>query len=136
MTVPERRAHLSRNTPLILMSGAVAAFVGTSFPVLADGFNRTAPLLNAASSCAAYGPDYAAVEGGNSCVRIGGHVRVQLGSNTGLTPGSNWTAGQTLGHAAPATLRSDSDSPDTTPADSAATHLRIRGGLEYPDPFR
>ncbi|REF88054.1 porin-like protein [Methylovirgula ligni] len=29
--------------------------------------------------CAAYGPDFALVEGTHSCVRIGGHVRVQFG---------------------------------------------------------
>jgi hypothetical protein len=65
-------------------------------------------------------------------VRIGGHVRVQLGSNAGLTPGSNWTAGQ----AAPAALRSDANNPDPTPTGATATHLRIHGGLEYPGPFQ
>jgi hypothetical protein len=103
--------------------------------VLADGFNQAAPSLNTVSSCAAYGPDYAAVEGGNTCVRIGGHVRVQVGSAE-LSSGTDWTAGHALGQAAPATLRSDSNGPDPAPAGSTATHLRIRGGLEYPDPFR
>jgi len=34
----------------------------------------------ALDACAAYGPDFARVEGTHSCVRIGGHVRVQFGA--------------------------------------------------------
>ncbi len=34
----------------------------------------------ALGTCAAYGPDFALVEGTHSCVRIGGHVRVQFGA--------------------------------------------------------
>ena len=80
-----------------------------------------------ANRCAAYGPEFAAVEGSDACVRIGGHVRVQMGTNAGLRSNSGWTAGS----ASAATLRSDSSDPHT----GAATHLRVRGGLEYPNPF-
>ena len=77
--------------------------------------------LGGFSHCSSYGPDFAAVEGSNTCVKIGGRVRVQLGTNASLHP-DTWHAS----HAAPATLRSDS------PVTATANHLRIRGGLEGP----
>ncbi|MDR3461882.1 MAG: hypothetical protein P4L76_06165 [Beijerinckiaceae bacterium] len=132
MIISGRYALAARNTPILVISGVFAVLLGAGGPAAAGDFDGPAPSLREATSCAAYGPDYAAVEGGTNCVRIGGHVRVQLGSNAGLTPGSNWTTGQ----AAPATLRSDSNSPDPMPTGTAATHLRIHGGLEYPGPFQ
>ncbi|WP_158810729.1 porin [Beijerinckia sp. L45] len=87
----------------------------------------TTRFVSNANRCAAYGPEFAAVEGSDTCMRIGGHVRVQMGTNAGLRPSSGWGAGS----ASAATLRSDSADPRT----GAATHLRVRGGLEYPNPF-
>jgi hypothetical protein len=87
----------------------------------------TTRFVTNANRCAAFGPEFAAVEGSDTCMRIGGHVRVQLGTNAGLRPSSGWGAGS----ASAATLRSDSSDPRT----AAATHLRVRGGLEYPNPF-
>jgi hypothetical protein len=37
-----------------------------------------APSSFALGNCAAYGPDFTLVEGTHSCVKIGGHVRVQF----------------------------------------------------------
>lgn len=109
---------------LAILTGAALLCLGIAAPAVAGDFNAQA------ATCATYGPDYAAIEGGTDCVRIGGHVRVQLGNNAGLT-GSNWPAG----HAAPATLRSDAPSSDAS-LSGAPTHLRIHGGLEYPSPFQ
>jgi hypothetical protein len=98
-----------------------------SVAAASSDYERTQFVSNA-SRCSAYGPDFAAVEGSDRCMRIGGHVRVQLGTNAGLRPGSSWSTGS----ASSATLRSDSADPRT----GAPTHLRVRGGLEYPNPFR
>lgn len=38
--------------------------------------------------CAAYGPDFTSVEGTGACVKISGHVRVEIGSH-GLGHGDN-----------------------------------------------
>lgn len=101
----------------------LAAVDGTSY---AAEYGTTRFVSNA-NRCAAYGPEFAAVEGSDACMRIGGHVRVQLGTNAGLRPSSGWGGGS----ASAATLRSDSSDPRT----ASSTHLRVRGGLEYPNPF-
>lgn len=102
--------------------GALLVANAASVPGIAGEYGGT-HYSGTANRCALYGPDFAAVEGSDACMRIGGHVRVDLGTNAGLHPSSGWTAGS----ASSATLRSD--------AESSATHLRVRGGLEYPNPF-
>lgn len=82
-----------------------------------------------ATRCQAYGPDYTAVEGSDVCARIGGHVRVQLGTSAGLHPDSGWGAGR----ASSATLRSSGGGERTA---ATPSHLRVQGGLESPNPFR
>ncbi len=88
---------------------AVARFTGTS-----------------GNRCAAYGPDFAAVEGSNACVRIGGRVRVQIGGNTGLFGKPS----DPVGRASSAELRLDK------PLVAEPSHLRVHGALAYPNPFR
>jgi len=62
-----------RFSRLILATAATLCAVA---PASADTINR----------CARYGADYAAVSGSNSCVRIGGHVRVELGRPQTVAP--------------------------------------------------
>lgn len=54
-----------------LFIAAVAFSAMMSDAVAADTLNR----------CARLGADYAAVSGSNNCVRLGGHVRVELNRN-------------------------------------------------------
>ena len=84
--------------------------------------------VNNAARCSSYGSDYTAVEGSDVCARIGDHVRVQLGTNAGLRPDAGWVAGR----ASSAALRAEGGEPRT----GTPTHLRVQGGLEYPNPFR
>ena len=42
--------------------------------------------------CAAFGPEFTAVEGSNTCIFIGGHVRVGFGSR-GDSPDTGWATG-------------------------------------------
>ena len=56
----------------ILALGLPAAFA------LAAAFAAPAAKAEAANHCARYGADYVAVAGSNGCVKIGGHVRVDI----------------------------------------------------------
>jgi hypothetical protein len=46
----------------------------------------------AKAMCAAFGPEFTAVEGSNTCIFIGGHVRVGFGSR-GDSPDTGWATG-------------------------------------------
>ncbi len=62
------------------------------------------PTLAGGDPCAAYGPGFTSVEGGSTCIHIGGRLRVEAGS--GITP-SSANNGWAAGGARPATLHSD-----------------------------
>jgi len=65
----------------------------------------------ARDTCAAYGPDFVLVEGTHSCLRIGGHMRVQFSNpveNDHFTSGGLVTSNGLGASATSATLRSDS----------------------------
>jgi hypothetical protein len=72
--------------------------------------------------CAAYGPEFTSVEGTQTCVKIGGHVRVEFGSRNFAYPANpGWGQGGT----APATIRTEGavgSEPSELPA---AHHLRL-----------
>jgi len=111
------------------LMGAVVLVVATTRGGIAEDYVGSRGTAGVGTRCAALGPDYAAVEGGDTCVRIGGHVRVQFGaSNASLDPIGGWAAS----HASSATLHVEGT--DKTPS-GATSHLRVRGGLEYPNPF-
>jgi hypothetical protein len=47
----------------------------------------------AKAMCAAFGPEFTAVEGSDTCIFIGGHVRVGFGSRGGDSPDTGWATG-------------------------------------------
>ncbi len=75
--------------------------------------------------CASYGADFTAVEGSDTCVRIGGRVRVEFGTRgASSAPDNGWATG-----AAPAALR---DEPEQT-----RSRLRLPSSeSDFADPFR
>ncbi len=83
-------------------------------------FLAFAPPSFALGNCAVFGPDFTLVEGTHSCVRIGGHVRVQFS-----TPMQDYhfTNGRLGASATSATLRSDSFDADQGFA--APHHMRV-----------
>ncbi len=112
---------LLRQTSPLLGCLAVLAFCGS-----AGAGEYGSQFGSEAARCSAYGPEFAP-GGGEACAHIGSRVRVQLGTNAGLHSGSDWAAGK----ASSATLHSDG----TAPRAATPSHLRIQGGLEYPNPF-
>lgn len=71
---------------LALGSVAFAGSPGSSLLApKAVGTNRTAPRPRAVTTnpCASYGPNFVRVEGTDTCVKIGGAVRVEMGTSAG-----------------------------------------------------
>ena len=75
------------------------------------------PSSFALGTCAAYGPDFALVEGTHTCVRIGGHVRVQFSPSAEADP---FETGSLHANATSATLRSEGFDND-----SGLRHMRV-----------
>jgi len=71
--------------------------------------------------CAVYGPEFTSVEGTQTCVRIGGHVRVEFGAQA-LNRAANYGWGRT----APAAMRSEGPVGADPSGMPAAQHLRLR----------
>lgn len=82
--------------------------------------------------CAVYGPDFTSVEGTQTCVKIGGHVRVEFGqrlpnqlndrpaiNDQGQVNNQGWGT-------APAAMRSDEPAENQPTDFPGARHLRLR----------
>jgi hypothetical protein len=73
--------------------------------------------------CAAYGPEFTSVEGTQTCVKIGGHVRVEFDSRSlGQTTEPAWGQGGT----APAAMRTNGSVGGDALDFPTAQHLRVR----------
>jgi len=108
---------------LVPIAGAAVLCIGTVSSALAS------------DHCAAYGPGFTSVEGSDTCIRIGGRVRVEAG--TGITASSvnnGWASSGTR----PASLHSTSDNDlgnTVNGEDFGPSHLRLpQGALSYADP--
>lgn len=106
----------SASSLLILALGSLAFAADGGLP---EGSSRWLAL----DKCAAYGPDFTSVEGTQSCVKIGGHVRVEVGSlNYGRTIDQDWSQGGT----APAAMRTESPVGSDDSGYPISHHLRLR----------
>ncbi len=61
-------ADFRPHAPLAIAAAAALAATFSALPARAEASNN----------CARYGADYVAVAGSNGCVKIGGHVRVDI----------------------------------------------------------
>ncbi len=80
----------------------------------------------ARDTCAAYGPDFVLVEGTHSCMRIGGHVRVQFSTpveNDHFASGG-FVTGSGLGPR-PTSATLSSDSLDGAQGFAEPGHMRV-----------
>jgi hypothetical protein len=123
MNLPRFRYVVISAARLVPIAGAAALCIGT------------VPTALASDHCTAYGPGFTSVEGSDTCIRIGGRVRVEAG--TGMTASSannGWASGGTR----PASLHSSSGealSNTVNGADFGRSHLRLpQGALGYADP--
>lgn len=81
--------------------------------------------------CAAYGPGFVTVEGGDTCVRIDGHVRVGHGSSL-----DQESPNRTAPSAMPATMRNDRNPVQDETFDPAGrSRLRLPQSSGAMDPF-
>lgn len=79
---------------VLLLSSVSAALFGCGAVARANdlsGGGGASPRSKA--MCAAYGPGFTAIEGSDTCVFIGGHVRVGFGSRGGDSPDTGWATG-------------------------------------------
>jgi Porin subfamily len=84
---------LRRSSALVFL--AAGAFGGPCQAQTADS-----KIERAQNQCAAFGPGFVAVEGTQTCVRVGGHVRVEMGVERPMgfdrpsplaTPNASWS---------------------------------------------
>lgn len=83
------------------LSGAIACFISSASLVWTAAGAQANDLAGSASDrararCeAAYGPGFSPIDGGDSCVWVGGHVRLGFGSR-GDSPDTGWANGGTM----------------------------------------
>jgi hypothetical protein len=103
---------------------AFALIVGTSAFASAQG-SRGNVGEHKINPCSIYGSDFVQIEGTNTCARLGGHIRVELGVGNGMR---NGFARSDSDGTRPAALNSAPNAPDPGfdgPGDSRG-HLRVR----------
>jgi hypothetical protein len=77
--------------------------------------------------CAAYGPGFVGVEGTETCARIGGHIRVEIGALNSRTLRSVFNRTDTMDGPRPAALTSGQNPATNGEGDShMRTHLRVQ----------
>ena len=77
------------------------------------------------NQCAAHGPGFAPIQGTDSCIKIGGRVRVEYGFSRS-TGGYNWRVGPEFSGPGPDPSLSPPPSPARPAAPSEKSHLRVR----------
>ena len=77
----------------LLLSSVSAVLFGCGSAARANDLSGREASPRAKAMCAAYGPGFTAVEGSDTCVFIGGHVRVGFGSRGGDSPDTGWATG-------------------------------------------
>jgi hypothetical protein len=111
---------------IIVGSKAFLVFAGVSAGFYAsNGAARASDLSGQASAraeaqCAAYGPGFRAIEGGDACVFVGGHIRVGFGSRVGGSANNGWASGGAL------PVNASGDRAAAAPL--ATGHLRLPAG--------
>ncbi len=120
----------SRQTRMMIPTSRIVSAVGGA-AALSIVFGMTS--ASAGESCAAYGPGFTKVEGSETCIHIGGHVRVEAAWDHPPRPIMARFPATARG---PASLRSSSD--DTTNTIGGAglgrSHLRLpQGAIGYAD---
>jgi Porin subfamily len=120
-------------TSLLMAVGGNIARAGESRPV--PTLLPSARDWQALDKCAAYGPDFTSVAGSDTCVRIGGRVRVQFYYHKSTSEtGETWTTSRSI------TIHSEGTALPTNELIESIeqSHLRIRsiGAVNGAEPLR
>jgi hypothetical protein len=86
---------------MIVSSRAVLSLSGLIVGYCACGGAQAGDLSAQAAAraealCAAYGPGFRAMEGGDACVFVGGRLRVGFGSRGAEAPNNGWASGSAV----------------------------------------
>lgn len=114
-----RNATILGSKAMLLFSTIAAALSGFGPAHASDLQGEPSP--RAKAMCAASGPGFRAVPGSDTCIFIGGHVRVGFGSRGGDSPDTGWATGSAVRVNAPG---------ERTAGALAPGHLRLRDGDE------
>ncbi len=86
----------SGSKAILFFSSVAAGLFGLGAVAQANDLPAGEASPRAKAMCAAYGPGFTAVEGSDTCVFIGGHVRVGFGSRGGDSPDTGWATGSAV----------------------------------------
>lgn len=73
---------------------SVRALGTRAIPLFVVMVAANAAKAETSANCARYGADYVAVAGSNGCVRVGGHVRVNMAKKTPAPEALGYASGQ------------------------------------------
>jgi hypothetical protein len=114
-----RNATSFGSRTVLLLSSIAAGLTAYGAAARATDLRSGEPSARARAMCAAFGPGFAAVQGSDTCVFIGGHVRVGFGSHGSDSPDTGWATGSAV----------RVNAPDERGAGGIAPgHLRLRDG--------
>ena len=114
-----RNATTLGSKAVLLFSSIAAGLFGYGAAARANDLQGGEPSPRAKAMCAAFGPGFTAVKGSDTCVFIGGHVRVGFGSRGGDSPDTGWATGSAVRVNAPGERGAGAIAPG---------HLRLRDG--------
>ena len=81
---------------ILFFSSVAAGLFGLGAVAQANDLPSGEGSPRAKAMCAAYGPGFTAVPGSDTCVFVGGHVRVGFGSRGGDSPDTGWATGSAV----------------------------------------
>jgi hypothetical protein len=102
---------------------AFAVILGSSSVVSAQGSRNVGE--HKINRCSVYGSDFVQIDGTDTCARIGGHIRVELGVGNGLRRSFNRSDSDGAHPAALSSGQNAVDAPFETQSNSRG-HLRVR----------
>ncbi len=96
-----------------LLSGVSACVLSFGATAQANDLPAGAAARAQARCETAYGPGFVGLEGGDACVFVGGHVRVEFGKRGFDSPDNGWASGGAV-------------RVNAAPSDGSVDHLRLR----------
>jgi hypothetical protein len=107
------------HTKFLISLSIAAAFLAVCTGARADDLTPSqVARARAKAQCAAFGPGFTAVDGSDTCVWMGAHIRVGLGSRGSDSSNNGWASGS-------APVRVNAGDASNDQEDLAPSHLRL-----------